>query len=195
MRAVRYQKARSHHRTFLQIVQLKDHYTYLKQSSSILTFETIYFWLEFLGIFFFYCTQIALWLSIPCYHMQLMEKKISQISNSTFHKIKVQTNKQTTSKQQTFFFFFFFFLFFLEAQIEYTKSKREDVFPLPFGKTDSVFLFASFFLKCCNIRSLREIKGLFHVCNAMFFSYTSAGGFTFHHFDNWDSICETGDAR
>lgn len=112
--------------------------------------------------------------------MQLMEKKISQISNSTFHKIKVQTNKQTTSKQQTFFSFFFFFLFFLEAQIEYTKSKREDVFPLPFGKTDSVFLFASFFLKCCNIRSLREIKGalpclkcyvfLIHLSRRIYFS-------------------------
>lgn len=189
MRAVRYQKARSHHRTFLQIVQLKDHYTYLKQSSSILTFETIYFWLEFLGSFF--CFVII----HPLLSHAIDGKKISQISNSTFHKIKVQTNKQTTSKQQTFFFFFFFFLFFLEAQIEYTKSKREDVFPLPFGKTDSVFLFASFFLKCCNIRSLGEIKGLFHVCNAMFFSYTSAGGFTFHHFDSWDSICETGDAR
>lgn len=192
MRAVRYQKARSHHRTFLQIVQLRDHYTYLKQSSSILTFETIYFWLEFLGIFFFYCTQIALWLSIPCYHMQLMEKRYPRSATVLFIRLKY---KQTTSKQQTFFFFFFFFLFFLEAQREYTKSKWEDVFPLPFGKTDSVFLFASFFLKCCNIRSLGEIKGLFHVCNAMFFSYTSAGGFTFHHFDNWDSICETGDAR
>lgn len=187
MRAVRYQKARSHHRTFLQIVQLKDHYTYLKQSSSILTFETIYFWLEFLGSFFLLCDYPSL--AITC---NWWKKRYPRSATVLFIRLKY---KQTTSKQQTFFSFFFFFLFFLEAQIEYTKSKREDVFPLPFGKTDSVFLFASFFLKCCNIRSLREIKGLFHVWNAMFFSYTSAGGFTFHHFDNWDSICETGDAR
>lgn len=112
--------------------------------------------------------------------MQLMERRYPRSATVLFIRLKYkQTNKQQANNK-LFFSSSFSFYFFLEAQIEYTKSKREDVFPLPFGKTDSVFLFASFFLKCCNIRSLREIKGalpclkcyvfLIHLSRRIYFS-------------------------
>lgn len=92
-----------------QLKNRMNHYTYLKQSSSILTFETIYFWLEFLGIFFFLLYTNCFVIIHPLLSHAIDGKKISQISNSTFHKIKVQTNKQTTN---FFFLLFFLFIFF-----------------------------------------------------------------------------------